>query len=688
MAIPKVISLFEQTSFESLFPDFKVLGKTYDVFIECQSYDIHIPLRSKIITELNIFELTILRLINRIGSSAADINNLTCLREDFILNIMQRLLHLGLLDKDMKLTAQGLSKIEQHQAHDGEEDTKYELARAFLIKATGELLPYIQIGEPNFARISNTSADSLTMNFGTAGKSVNVTGYRLSHKYIETPAPALLPEHKLRATITMLNRKLRSLNKKPFNVSATKSITSHVNEPVYFHFKALVQDGNADQLLFSDGLRENIDFVFDYVATFDGAIDHIRQNILSASFNEQSAHETKPTKKIAYADIHGLIYDAQSKLPNKAYEDASNDERKLMKAHEADVVKICYSLVEKALLHMLKEQHLSEELLNTLTNQNAKDNGALIIQMAHSLGLKDLDKSTHLLERLNGSKIASLFEDGMATMQLCLPLAIAQANQSENSPMRSLIASDPYILKFIQRLANIAAPVRHDSESAIALDNVDAKQIFNKTKNVVATLLPNINLDCNAAAPGISTNLSSERLQANLSLSKAFGGALFNQLSEGLRNDFIRISPDKSDSQLPNLNEYAQILYRIMQTVLSQENKHLSDMQVTNRSDALNYLASLTDKEHPDSLKTVSIEYFNKALRNGRSSLGAETLVFAANQDEELVKKLIAKDFIALIDKILVLRGHGNQSAEFTESALTMGQLRDQCIDIIKLIGK
>ena len=254
--------------------------------------------------------------------------------------------------------------------------------------------------------------------------------------------------------------------------------------------------------------------------------------------------------------------------------------------------------------------------------------------------------------------------------------------------MRSLIASDPYILKFIQRLANIAAPVRHDSESAIALDNVDAKQIFNKTKNVVATLLPNINLNCNAAAPGISTNLSSERLQANLSLSKAFGGALFTQLSEGLRNDFIRISPDKSDSQLPNLNEYAQILYRIMQTVLSQENKHLSDMQVTNRSDALNYLASLTDKELPDSLKTVSIEYFNKALRNGRSSLGAETLVFAANQDEELVKKLIAKDFIALIDKILVLRGHGNQSAEFTESALTMGQLRDQCIDIIKLIGK
>ena len=43
MAMPKVISLFRQERFEDRFPEISILGEPTNLFVECMSYDVQIP---------------------------------------------------------------------------------------------------------------------------------------------------------------------------------------------------------------------------------------------------------------------------------------------------------------------------------------------------------------------------------------------------------------------------------------------------------------------------------------------------------------------------------------------------------------------------------------------------------------------------------------------------------------------
>ena len=93
----------------------------------------------------------------------------------------------------------------------------------------------------------------------------------------------------------------------------------------------------------------------------------------------------------------------------------------------------------------------------------------------------------------------------------------------------------------------------------------------------------------------------------------------------------------------------------------------------------------LYGKPLPKSIASVTEAFYKSAAQGGNSSLGAEALVFAATHDG--MDALIKAEFVQSVDRILRLRGHGSQSASLTEDEHTMGALRDNVIELIKMIG-
>ena len=63
MSKPKVISVFKTDKFENRFLNVSMMGKPLDLFLECKSYDLEIPIKGKAKRELDIFEETILRMV-------------------------------------------------------------------------------------------------------------------------------------------------------------------------------------------------------------------------------------------------------------------------------------------------------------------------------------------------------------------------------------------------------------------------------------------------------------------------------------------------------------------------------------------------------------------------------------------------------------------------------------------------
>jgi len=63
MAKPKIVSLFKDCSMQQHFPQLKLMGRPQSLFVECQSYDLIIEVRSSQAYALDIFGDAVPRMI-------------------------------------------------------------------------------------------------------------------------------------------------------------------------------------------------------------------------------------------------------------------------------------------------------------------------------------------------------------------------------------------------------------------------------------------------------------------------------------------------------------------------------------------------------------------------------------------------------------------------------------------------
>ena len=98
MANLKVFSLFKTKNYAEIFPNISILGKKVDFYLECNSYDVILPVKVRGNSKLDIFEEAVLKLIAYKTTTVEDMADILCLTRDLINFITIRLQEVGLLE--------------------------------------------------------------------------------------------------------------------------------------------------------------------------------------------------------------------------------------------------------------------------------------------------------------------------------------------------------------------------------------------------------------------------------------------------------------------------------------------------------------------------------------------------------------------------------------------------------------
>jgi hypothetical protein len=261
MPKPKVISLFQTEQYENRFLNVPIIGRAVDVFVECLSYDVDIPVNVEKARELDIFEEAILRMIKLKKCSATDLSSILCLEKDLVKFIIIRLVENGLLKDETTISQEG-KKVLSYQSK-LKKEVEYVYGKIFMIKQTGLILPYIHVGEFQSEAVDDSNASTITIGFGSAGQYRTIKGKRIKCSNYEK-AQKNLSANVVKKTINTFNNIAANRSQKQINFSNEYGLINSQSGNVYFHMKAAVQEGNVDSLIISDGFVPNIDGILDY----------------------------------------------------------------------------------------------------------------------------------------------------------------------------------------------------------------------------------------------------------------------------------------------------------------------------------------------------------------------------------------------------------------------------------------
>lgn len=207
--------------------------------------------------------------------------------------------------------------------------------------------------------------------------------------------------------------------------------------------------------------------------------------------------------------------------------------------------------------------------------------------------------------------------------------------------------------------------------------------IYDLLIDFVSFLQPDFGVNDNNLKQERVGSVSQERLNAEVSLSKALGTVYFyNLLPETIRDEWILISPDKV--QYPETSEYFDILYRIMQDTLFYALKDIRKNPQLKKNDIVAKL-----KQKGISSKSFDLVYegfVSQILLNENATLGANAMVYLYYQGDDRIELLKEKKFVPLIEKLSLLRKHGN-NVSLSVDTKTLNEIRDDMLVIAKTMG-
>ncbi len=683
MSKPKVISVFKTDSFENRFISVPVIGQSVNLFVKCRCYELEIPVNAKAPKELNIFEETVLKMIQLKQSSITELADTLCMTKDLVNFLLIRLKDDGLLENNQTLSEKGKEILNLQNTIRNE--VKYIQGKLFMIEKAGMILPYIHTGEFQSETVEDFDSNTITLGFGSAGNRSIVKGSWLHSRYSDKRYESTLETRIIRKAIKTYNKLALARKMIPIDLSEGYAFNSSAGELVFFHLQAAIQEGNVDEIVFSDGVVPNIDGMQDYIRSEDPKF----LNLIKSKVVDMNVTEKRKTAKYKISGKYYEIYQRYQNAVEHAvqFKTGQNTLDEIKKGNEAkkQIVIDCYYMIEWGFYYYTLKYPLSEPIFKLLKTRGAAANRKTLVQFASDIGILHSEDCVNLFSHVEGKKIIGVYSYKSPKLYICLPLAIAEAKENSGSTIHKLLGKDKGFLKFIHELNNNCGDLRHNADADVK--NLNAEKILERTVKILAVLLPDLKFDDRVSSPTTHNDISMQRLRAQVLLEKQLGSICFSSMTLGLQNEWIKISPDKMGIQLPDPREYIEILYRILQTELEEANEELEGKSQLSKEDAVDRLKKRHNgRPVPESFTTVLNSNYLKATKGDKSTLGAESLVYIANVDDDQVKKLEEACFVSVLDKIMKLRGHGDMLV-LNETEESLNTLRDEVIQLTKIIG-
>lgn len=692
MATRKVFSLFKTKTYSELFPYLDILGKKVDFFIECTSYDMILPVKVHEKKALDIFEDAVLKLINcsLANANVEYITETLCLDKDLVNFIIIRLQEIEFLDNTgRRVTLKGKNYLNDNINND---DIEFIQAKAFVLYQTGELLPYIHKGEFISEKSEKLDKDTIKLELGTAGSPFPIKGKIISQPKASTDKNNSNNKAKIsdiKNAICRFNRIARKNYR--FDIidyDSKRAIEYSPAGNVLLHMQAVIQNGNVDEILVSDGFVPNVDCVKKYIQQNNiGFIGYVKQSAFKSVKSENKEKESV----LNYFKNDKLynLKEYMKKINNMSYfyrdEDEIHtlDENKNLKAEQKKFLINCYAALEWCLYYYIRKHPVDSNIKKILESQSHAQNESTIFEMAHKLRIQNIERSGRLFCSIDGWKIQRMYKDEIPDMRVVLGMAIIVAAKDGDNGFRKLVDEHPDMFELLQKYNIERNELAHES-IMYEIDKDKTKMIYELLIDFIKYLHPDFdNKIVEKNKQNIPISQSQERLNAEVSLSKEMGITYFyNILPENIKEEWILIAKNK----LQNLSliDYVGILYRIMQSTLQYELKDISIDSSMQKSDILEKLNKKGIQS--DAFDKVNDSYVNDIVHNCRSTLGATAMVYLYYQEDDKLEKLIDNNFVFIVDEIVKIRKHANDIPAFVDIDM-LNELREKLLKIVKVIG-
>lgn len=688
--------------FSSKFPLISVRSER-DFFLECDAYNITIPVKTKpkSCANFSIIEQCVLRLL-KINSNYSDreIAEKLCLGTyknnnsgneyvdtSLIKIIRARLEDLELIDSSGSITETGLQTLQSASAISAQETERIS-AQVFCIRQlNNKLLSYIHIGAIESESFDNERF-KISMKYGSAGKEeirkgtlIPIRRDKSKEDFIANKVPT---QNEIIRAISKYNRLCSPKNVIKYYVSNGGIEILPVPESVIIHMKAVIQNGNACEPIISDGFSCNIDGVLNYVKSKTEIIKELFER--DSKITEESDNLEE---KIVHREYSEIFY-ALKKV--KIAQGDSIDSNQIAKNTNSGTIQGCYSALEWTFHYYLNKKIDISRTIKVLSEKSSVSNITTILEYAKRFNL-NIPETTRSLSGAEKNGIEKWITgcksgDVVPEIKVLLPVLICYTYLESDALFRNLIIDIPDFLIIIEKLHALAAEIRHEGSSNMSCDEVNKYVMF--TKKIVEMLIPEINFG-EKDEINIKSDVSSQYFVNNtVKLTEIIGWDLWNSLDEKVKKLLFELSPenDKDINLRLSPMDFVSRVSQILEEMLYEEIRYMNISEKCYERTALfNKIEERTgNKQLPEGYYLVGENYLNKAVHQGKSTLNAMALVYFANADENVFNNLFKIGIVEYVIYISQLRRHGNV-VNLVLNDKEKSEIREKLFEILKIIG-
>lgn len=691
MALENIFSLFEDSRYEELFPNVRLLGNVVDYFVQCNTYEVLVPSLAVMEQRLDIFEDAVLKLLDYKPYTKEEMAVTLCLSKDIVSFIRIRLKELGLLEKD-EYTVSELGKNYLSGLASKNANVVYRQAKLFVIKDTGEILPYVHYGELEYANVKKSSKSITNIEYGSAGKPTVISGANI---WAKTPRGALggkmLKSNDMKQALFLYNKiSSNSTRFAPVEIFSNYAIENTPAEDCLLHVKAAIQEGSTDELIVSDGFVANNDFLARYLRKeHPEIINEVKTQAVHMQSHvdeEENRFDFERANEGRYRSLYQPMYGINSAYEKIVAEEAgtSQDEYVEEQYEQKQLLLNCYIVIEHTLYNYLLNSPLRQDRLKLLYRQDTHQNQELILTLSEHLGLSDIRQYDYLFGIVSRNNITKMYHSKTPNMYIALPLVLIEAFDNKESLFRKIMNEYPDIIHTLNTLHNKCKVLRHKTYAEdIDVDYVD--QVYYFTTLLIECLLPDF-IYKGAAERNVASaeGKQNSRLLVDVSLAEVFGSMYYyNVMDETLKNDWRLVAPGKTNYPAPY--EYVNTLYRILQETIYEQVFYMRKKQLS-KEQLIDLAKSRWGKEIERGLTGVNKGYLKDTLGSKSTTLGAQALVYLCFCPDEKLEGLKKIKFDETVSLIIRYREHGNNVA-LELDVKELEQLRDRVIDVTKAIG-
>lgn len=657
----------------------------------CDAHRVAIPIRPA--GRLNIFEVTVLRLLDTARLDEHALARTTCLDVSLVKLVCSRLRDLGMLEEQNEISALGrtlLSKVE-------DEELEYEVRTIFRERVGNTLLPIVYSGGLRYEELSKWS-DRHAEIAKTTRKGARAVHLRLLRV---TDGPNPVPP--TMADVLWATNRHKELSRQysvlrsgvapcPHVVHAHQINVDPNPDPVFLRCRVVVPATSDDYRIgdpFGYGYSDTLRRAYEGVRAVDAGerefIHRLREDSLtvrphrpSAKAEDRAAERAVMTRLSDSVSQHGHLFrrlrQAERELRRSRKPPRNVDEEAHFAYHGQQAAQSLAEALEAALGKvMVKSRPAACETLLSGHGQTHEDNRLLLEKLAKRLGL-GTDGIGGLL-RVPPGRIRGL-RDGVVDLQALLAVAIGAAAEEQEHPLRPLASAFPDWLLFIRELKAMRDAGAHGQSTAAGSKRLET--LREGTYRSIELLVPGLRRGAvelhEEGEEHSDYGAHDARRKAITRLEDRFGVQWYAGVNTDSAELLIQIELAtarlNANTEEPVnvgriINDLASLLQSVVHAQQAQAERGRSEPSrpremAGSRAVESGLLAS--GEELPEAIATVNPRRLSEALRGLSPTLGASVVAFIILSPLERLQRMAVASpgFLQLVARVLDARGHGN----------------------------